>query len=138
MSDTIPPAAPAHAGVSARYGDAKALNDIHALLTRLGALAAEKVTASVAGIVARTGRPLTRFRMITAEVTEDWHGLPVARAGTDGTRIRVSQDPNGTGILIQALTRDPAEASALVITVNGKPAVCPPDLARAEPGRARP
>jgi hypothetical protein len=111
---------PIRPGLTARYGDTQAMNDIHALLTGATLLAGDEAAACVAEIVARTGRRLDPARAITAEVTSDRHGTPVARVDADGTIILVGQDPDGPGALIQVTTRDPAEAAGLVITVDGR------------------
>ena len=113
------------------------MNDIHALLTGPGGLTAGEVAASVAEIGARTRRPLARTRMITAEVTEDRHGMPAAQVNTDGTVVAVRQ--HGPGLLIQVTTRDAAEAAVLVVTVDGRIAGRSPGPVadRARPGRPR-
>lgn len=120
MSDTLAPVVPIRPGLAARYGDAQAMNDIHALLTGATPLTADEVAACVAEIVARTGRRLDRARTITAEVTRGRRGMPVARVDADGTVVLVGQDPDGSGVLLQVTTRAPAEAAGLVIAVDGR------------------
>jgi hypothetical protein len=127
MTDTLAPAVPIRVDLAARYGDTQAMNDIHALLTGSAALTGDEAAACVAEIVARTGRRLDPARTITADVSEDEHGMAAARVDADGTIVLVSQDPDGPGVLIQVTTRDPAEAVALVITVDGRPASRSPE-----------
>jgi hypothetical protein len=117
---------PIRPGLTARYGDTQAMNDIHALLTGATLLTGDEAAACVAEIVARTGRRLDPARTITAEVTSDRHGTPVAWVDADGTIVLVGQDPDGPGALIQVTTRDPAEAAGLVITVDGRVVGCSP------------
>jgi hypothetical protein len=136
VSDTLAPVVPIRPGLAARYGDTQAMNDIHALLTGAALLTADEAAACVAEIVARTGRCLDRARAVTAEVTGDRHGMPVARVDADGTVVLVGQDPDGPGALIQVTTRDPAEAAGLVITVDGLVAGLSP-VRPAGTGRAR-
>jgi hypothetical protein len=112
---------PIRPGLRARYGDTQAMNDIHALLTGTVRLTGDEAAACVTEIVARTGRRLDPARAVTAEVTSDRHGMPVARVDADGTVVLVGQDPDGPGALVQVTTRDPAEAAGLVITVDGRP-----------------
>jgi hypothetical protein len=135
MSDTLAPAVPIRPGLVARYGDTQAINDIHALLTGAVRLTGDEAAACVAEIVARTGRRLDPARAVTAEVTSDKHGTPVARAGADGTIVPAGQDPDGPGTLVRVTTRDQAEAAGLVITVDGRPAGRSP-VGPAGPGRA--
>jgi N-acetylglucosamine kinase-like BadF-type ATPase len=118
MTHTVTPIRP---GLAARYGETQAVNDIHALLTAPGRLTSDEIAAAVSEIIARTGRSLTRARMILAELIEDSHGMPVARVDADGTVAVVSQNPNGPGVLIQVTTGDAAESAGLVITVDGRP-----------------
>jgi len=127
MTDTVAPVVPIRPGLAARYGDTQAMNDIHALLTGSTAFTGDEAAACVAEIVARTGRRLDPARTITAEVSEDGHGIPAARVDADGTVILAGQDPGGPGVLIQVTTRDPAEAAGLVITVDGRPASRSPE-----------
>jgi hypothetical protein len=120
MTDTVAPVVPIRPGLAARYGDTQAMNDIHALVTALAGLTDGEVAASVREIVARTGRPLARARMITAEVTEDRHGIPAALVDADGTVVAVGQDPDGPGVLVQVATHDEAESAGLVVTIDGR------------------
>ena len=117
MSHTVTPIRP---GRTAGYDEIQAVNDIHALLTAPGRLTPDEVAAAVSDIIARTGRSLTRARMILAEVTENSHGMPVARVDAEGTVAVVSQDPDGPGVLIRVTTSDAAESAGLVITVDGR------------------
>jgi hypothetical protein len=126
MSDTLAPVVPIRPGLTASYGDTRAIGDIHAVLTGAACLSGDETAACVAEIIARTGRRLEPVREITAEVTWDGPGMPVARVDADGTVVLVSQDPGGPGGLIQVTTRNPAEAAGLVITVDGRPAVHSP------------
>ena len=139
MKEPVAPTAPTRPGLAARFDDTQAMNDIHALVTALDGLTDGEVAASVGEIVARTGRPLVRARMITAEVTEDRHGMPAALVDTDGTVVAVGQDPGGPGVLVQVTTRDAAESAGLVVAIDGliitgrSPG--PMDDGRARPGR---
>jgi hypothetical protein len=104
---------------AAGYGDTDAMNDIHALLTGAAGLADRDVAEAVAEIVSRTGRSLARARAITAEVTDDGHGMPVAQVDADGTVVLIGQNPDGHGVLVLITTRDAAERDVLVIAVDG-------------------
>jgi hypothetical protein len=119
MEETLALVALIRPGLVARYGDTQAMNEIHALVTGLEWLTGDEVAASVAEIVARTGRPLVRARMITAEVTEDRHGMPTGLVDADGTVVVVSQDPDGPDVLVQDTTSDAAESAGLVLTSDG-------------------
>jgi len=119
MKETVAPAALIRPGPAARYDDTQAMNDIHALITAMEALTDGEVAASVGEIVARTGRPLAPARMITAEVTEDRHGMPTALVDADGAVVAVGQDPGGPGVLVQVTTRDAAESAGLVVAIDG-------------------
>jgi hypothetical protein len=110
MKETLAPVVPIRAGLAARYGDAQAMNDIHALLTGTTPLTADEAAAYVTEIVARTGRRLDRARTTTAQVTPGRRGMPVARVDADGTVFLVGQDPDGSGVLLKVTTRAPAEA----------------------------
>ena len=111
MKETLAPVALIRPGPGPRYNDTQAMNDIHALLTGLEGLTDSEVAASVGEIVARTGRPLVRARMTTAEVTLDRHGMPTALVATVGTVVVFRQDPDGPGVLVQVPTRDAAEST---------------------------
>jgi hypothetical protein len=134
MSDTLAPVVPIRPGLTARYGDTQAMNDIHALLTGAVRLTGDEAAACVAEIVARILRRLDPARTVTAEMTSDRHGTPVARVDANGTIVLVGQDPDGPGALVQVSTRDPAEAAGLVITVDGRPVDRSP-VRPAGPGR---
>jgi len=99
------------------YSDTDALNDIHALLTSPTAPA--DALQDVAAILARAGRPLFPSRVITATVTGDPHGMPIARVEAEGTTIDVSQAKNDSGLRIHIAPRDGAEEAALTISVAG-------------------
>ena len=141
MKETLAPVSLIRPGPAARYDDTQAMNDIHALVTGLEGLTDGEIAASVGAIVARTGRPLVRARMITAEVTEDRRGMPTALVDTDGAVVAVSQDPDGPGVLVQVTTRDAAESAGLVVTIDGLiiTGTSPGPVAdgRARPGRSR-
>jgi len=123
MSDTVAPVMPIRPGLASWCGDTQAMNDIHAVLTAASRLAPDEAAACIAEIVARTGRRLDPARAITAEVTSDRHGMPIAWIDADGTVVLAGQDPDGAGVLIQVTTRDAAEAAALVITIDGRSSV---------------
>ena len=141
MEEALAPVALIRPGSAARYDDTQAMNDIHALVTGLEGLTDGETAASVGEIVARTGRPPVRARMITASVTEDRHGMPAALVDTDGAVVAVSQDPDGPGVRVQVTTRDAAESAGLVVTIDEliTTGTSPGPVAdgRARPGRSR-
>lgn len=100
------------------YSDTDALNDIHALLT--SPVAPDGVLQDLATILARTGRPLSPSRVITATVEDDPHGMPVARVEAEGTTICISQAQNDSGLRVHISPRDAAEEAYLTITLAGK------------------
>jgi len=121
MNETLAMAQPGRREPAAGYDDTQAMNDVHALVTGLAEISDNQVASSVREIVARTGRPLYRARMITAAMTEDRHGMPAAEVDADGIVISVGQDPDGPGALVQIMTGDAAERSALVVVIDGRP-----------------
>jgi hypothetical protein len=134
MTDTLAPVIPIRPGLTARYRDMQAINDIHALLTGAVRLTGDEAAARVAEIVARTGR-LDPARAVIAEVTSDKHGAPVGQVDADGAIVLVSQDPDGPGTLVRVTTRDLAEAAGPVITVDDRHVNLSP-VGPTGPGRA--
>jgi hypothetical protein len=126
---------PIRPGLTARYGDTQAMNDIHALLTGVARLAGAEAAACVAEIVARTGRRLDPARLISAEVTSDRHGMPVARVDADGTVILVGQNLCGPGALVRVTTRNAAEAVGWSSPLTAAPCATPPCVPSALPDR---
>jgi hypothetical protein len=121
VTDNLPPVTPIRPGLAARYRDAQAMNDICALLAAAEQLPAGETNASVPEIVDRCGRRATRPRVITAQVTGEDHVQPVAPVHADGITVLAARDPDRSGVLIQVTTRDPGEATALAVTVDGQP-----------------
>jgi hypothetical protein len=134
MTDKRASVTPIRPDSKSSYGDTDAMNDIQALITSQDVPNADEVAALVTEIVARTGRPLARARVITAEVSCDRYGMPVALVEAGGTTVSAGQDPHGPGVLIEVTASGPGEADALVVSVNGRVqrlSPCPAPVSRA-------
>jgi hypothetical protein len=100
------------------YTDTAALNDIRALLT--GSDPGDGALASIAEILARTGRPMVAARDIETSTTETALGWPVACVDAGDTSVFVRQAPAGAGLLVEICTRNDAEHAALTVTLDGR------------------
>ena len=121
MSETTAPCPGPLAGRATPYNDTLALNDIHAVLTSPSLTdAVEEALQAITEILARTGRSPYPSRIITATVEDSPHGIPVACIDSEGTIVTVGQDPNGPGIRIDVVPRDPIDEAALVIAIGDK------------------
>ena len=112
------------------YTDTAALNDIHVLLTVTDP--GDSTLFEIAGILARTGRPLIAARDIGASTTETALGWPVACVDAGDTSVFVRQAPAGTGLVIEICTKTDAERAALAVTLDGQ-SLLPGGLAAVPP-----
>jgi hypothetical protein len=104
---------------AAGYGDADALNDIHALLTTSPDPASDQL-GDIGVILARTGRPLIPVRPIEITIAETPDGRPVARTISADTTVTVRQEPAGNALRVEITTEQAGDSDAVAITLNGR------------------
>jgi hypothetical protein len=114
------PVAPLRPASPAGFSDTAAMDDIQALLASPRRPPGDEALEEIAEIVARTGRALVAPRDFTVDCEDDEHGLPYVAVRSEGTTVRVGQDPVSGTVRIAIRAATDAERGSLDIQVNGR------------------